>query len=104
MKFLIEPTKDAVKAILNVRQTHLNNPSGLQSIPATIWCFDLDGVEEIEIKFPKVLKPKADTAAHWTSAAKKLTVKNFHAAIYGPNVVLIEKPSTASNCGVMYSL
>ncbi len=31
MKFLIEPTKDAVKTILTVKQTHLNNPSGLQS-------------------------------------------------------------------------
>ncbi len=104
MKFLIEPTKDAVKAILNVRQTHLNNQSSLQSIPATIWCFDLDGTEEIEIKFPKVLKPKANNAAHWTSAAEVLNVVDFHTSIYGPNVVLIEKPSTANNCGVMYSL
>ncbi len=104
MKFLIEPTKDAVKAILTVKQTHLNNPSGLQSLPVTIWACDLDGSEEIEIKFPKVLKPKAGNAAHWTSAAKKLTVENFHTSIYGPNVILIEKPSTENNCSVMYSL
>lgn len=91
MKTLISSKKEAATSekvvISEYKGFHAPN------FPATIWAWNIDGTEEILIRYPTDVEDEYVTI-------DKLTADNPSLALNSPMEFIVEKPSTAYNVGV----
>jgi hypothetical protein len=113
MKVLIEETQEAAKAILQINQTHLNDPKGLKSLPVYIWYWstvlespetpespESPGSDEVLIQFQKVANPDVNNDDHWTDALITLSSVKRYELIQAPVTIRVVKSFTENSLGV----
>jgi hypothetical protein len=104
--FLIEATKSAVKVMINNltrAEMNVRKERGWKpEAPPVFWAWGL-GTEEIKIQLPKVVDPAVGTDADWMDSEFVLSASEPVKAFFAAGIIRLEKPATASDCGVMMS-